>query len=69
MCKIKELKEIIVDLKMELIEANIPRGHCPYSYYSPIEGRKIDCSIDCNDCRQLFMNDMEKVIREEVKML
>ena len=30
---IEELKEMIVDLKMDLVRANIPSGNCPYAYY------------------------------------
>lgn len=69
MDKVNELKEIIVELKMELLKANIPKGHCPYSYYKPTAERKIDCSIDCDACRWLFMQDMEKDIRAEVEKL
>ena len=69
MDKIEELKEIIVNLKLDLIETEIPKGHCPYSYYSPSEGRSIDCSIDCVRCRRIFMQDMERKIRREVEEL
>lgn len=68
MANVNELKEIIVELKMELIEARIPKGYCPYSFYNPTTKRKGDCS-NCERCRQVFMKDMEKDIREEVNAL
>lgn len=33
MAKISELKEMIIDLKLDLIKAGIPQGNCPYAYY------------------------------------
>ena len=68
MDKVSELKEIIVELKMELIEANIPKGYCPYSYGTPSTKRELDCS-DCEKCRRIFMQDMERDIRAEVEKL
>ena len=69
MDKVSELKEIIVNLKMDLIEKKIPEGHCPYSYYTPSAGRFVDCTISCGQCRKIFMRDMEKDIRKEVDKL
>ena len=68
MDKINKLKEIIVELKMELIEERIPVGYCPYSIYTPTTKRKGDC-VDCERCRRAFMKDMEKDIRKEVEAL
>ena len=68
MDKISELKEIIVGLKMDLIEARIPKGHCPYSIYTPSTEKKHECN-DCDECRDIFMRDMEKDIRAEVESL
>ena len=68
--KVEELKEIIVNLKLELVEAHIPMGYCPYSYthYKSAFNRDIDCNeISCNKCRELFMQDIEKEIRKEVE--
>ncbi len=70
MAKISELKEMIIELKLDLVSANIPYGHCPYAYYNPTTKRKYDCNeIDCNECRRIFMEDMEKDIRMEIKKL
>lgn len=69
MAKISKLKEMIVELKLDLINANIPYGHCPYAYYHP-PIKYGDCGeIDCNMCRRRFMEDMERDIRKEVKKL
>ena len=69
MAKISELKEMIVELRLDLVSANIPHGHCPYAYYhNPVEHG--DCGeIDCDMCRCRFMEDMETEIRKEVKRL
>ena len=67
--KINELKEIIVDLKMDLINAQIPVGHCPYSYYATLKDGTISCEIGCNKCREIFMNMMECRIRQEVNAI
>lgn len=69
MDKISELKEMIVELKLDLVGANIPYGHCPYAYYHP-STKHDDCGdIDCDRCRYRFMEDMEREIREEVSKL
>lgn len=66
---VKELKDIIVDLKMDLVKANIPSGNCPYAYYhreNPIE----DCnSVSCEECKRIFLDVMRKDIEEEVQAL
>lgn len=69
MAKISELKEMIVELKFDLINANIPYGHCPHAYYHP-PIKYGDCGeIDCDMCRRRFMEDMERDIRKEIKKL
>lgn len=66
---VKELKNMIVDLRLDLVSANIPSSHCPYTYYNrenPIE----DCnSVGCNECRRIFMDNMRKDIEKEVMAL
>ena len=70
MAKISELKEMIVDLKLDLIRANIPQGNCPYAYYQPTTKRDIDCNeIGCNECKRIFMEDMKRDIRKVVRKL
>lgn len=69
MAKISELKELIVELRLDVIDARIPHGHCPYAYYHP-DTKHDDCGdIDCDMCRHRFMEDMETEIRKEVRKL
>lgn len=70
MAKISELKEMIVDLRLDLIRARIPYGHCPYAYYQPTTKRDIDCNeVGCDKCKRIFMEDMENDIRKAVRKL
>ena len=66
---IEELKEMIVDLRMSLVGANIPGGNCPYAYYhrdNPIS----NCNdISCNKCKEIFLDGMRKDIEKEVAEL
>jgi len=66
---VKELKDMIVDLRMNLLREEIPRGHCPYFYY-PIENAAGECgNVGCNACKMLFFQAMRKEIEKEVKAL
>ena len=67
MDKIDRLKEEIINLRMLLIETHMPKGYCPYTYYSPSVGRIINCDMNCERCRKAFMVDMEIQIRKEVE--
>lgn len=69
MDKIKELKEIIVGLKMDLTRVHVASGYCPYTYYKPSVGKNIDCNIGCERCKAEFIHDVEQSIREEVEKL
>ena len=66
---IEELKEMIVDLRMDLVEANIPSGNCPYAYYhrdNPISS----CNdVSCSECKRIFLDGMRKDIEKEVAEL
>lgn len=66
---IEELKNIIVELKIELARERIPSSHCPYAYYhreNPIG----NCSdISCEECKTIFFEDMRKNVEEDVKEL
>lgn len=69
MADVKELKEMIIDLRMDLVKANIPSGNCPYAYYS-IENPTGDCgSVGCNECKKIFLDKMRSEIIEEVMQL
>ena len=65
---IKELKEMIVDLKVELMKANIPEYHCPYACY-PNHKPDINCDIGCDECTENFFETMRKRIEEQVAKL
>lgn len=69
MDKVNELKEIIIGLRMDLLKTKVYKGSCPYSLYAPAQGRKVDCSIGCEKCREIFIRDMQKVIEREVENL
>ena len=70
MAKISELKDMIIALRMSLIRANIPDGHCPYAYYQPSSQQRILCdNIECNDCKRLFFASIEQDIIKEVRKL
>ena len=70
MATISELKEKIIELKMNLIRVSIPKGHCPYAYYNSSLRDEINCNeIECDECIGLFMKNMEKEIRKEVRKL
>ena len=66
---IEELKEMIVDLRIDLVRANIPRWNCPYAYYhrdNPIS----NCNdVSCNKCKEFFLDEMRKDIEKEVAEL
>lgn len=66
---IEELKDMIVDLKMDWVRESIPSGNCPYAYFhrkNPVG----ECgSVSCEECKRIFLEDMKKDIVEEVKAL
>ena len=66
--RVKELKEVIYNLKLELVKTKVYKGSCPYSLYTPLDG-KFDCSIGCDKCREVFMENIRKSIRQEVNRL
>lgn len=71
MASVEELKEMIIDLRMDLIRANIPYEHWPYAYSSTSkhEGRRNCDDISCSECKRKFFEDNENDIRQEVNQL
>lgn len=69
MKSINELKEIIIRLKMDNLKMQIPKGVCPYTYYTPSNGKRINCIMDCNKCWNDFIKRREEIIRAEVRSL
>lgn len=65
---IDELKNIIIDLKIDLIKHEIPVGHCPYAYYN--KQNSVGCDdISCQKCRRIFFENIRKDIEAEVETL
>ncbi len=67
---VKELKKMIVDLRMKLVGESIPNCHCSYAYYTRRENPIDNCNdISCGECRRIFLDNMRKDIEEEVMAL
>lgn len=64
---VDELKQMIVNLRLDLVKAKIPKGHCPYAYYH-IEKSRDNCE-DCTECNAEFFAAMKKKIEAEVLIL
>lgn len=65
-----ELKEIIVDLKMQVINLSIPDGNCPYAYYKVKNAPDVDCNnVSCTACKAQFNDLKRKEIEEYVDSL
>lgn len=47
-----ELIDTIIELSVELRKAKIPRGNCPYAYYTDIK-QEGDCE-NCSQCKYDF---------------
>lgn len=68
MASIVELKNIIVDLKVELAKSRIPHGHCPYAYYSIERDGNEGCD-NCVECEREFSNKIREMYEMEVSGL
>ena len=67
---VEELKEMIVDLRMTNIAANIPMGNCPYAYYRVPGMHEVNCiETNCRQCRSDFMDAMRIRVAAEVAEL
>ena len=65
-----ELKDMIVDLKMQIIHLSIPEGNCPYAYYQVKDAPEIDCgNVSCVSCHATFNKLKRKEIREYIDSL
>lgn len=64
----EELKEMIIDLKLQMLKLNMPRNLCPYLKYE--DQRPKDCnSRICAKCYEQFTEQMRQEIRKEVESL
>ena len=63
---VDELKDIIVDLRVENVNLSIPVGNCPYAYYEM--KREVETCEDasCSKCRRDFLSKMREKIAKEV---
>ena len=68
MATVEELKEMIVELKVDLAKANIPYGNCPYAYYPGVEGGCV-ADIACSQCKQEFWQRYRVKVEEWVENL
>lgn len=58
-----ELKEMIINLRMQNIALQIPDGNCVYAYFGLKDMPDIDCeNVTCNACKQQFF----KLKRQEI---
>ena len=65
-----QLKEIIVDLRLELVEKDLPRGVCPYALFrlKNMQKRRSDCmKTDCDVCHREFLELYRQEVADEVK--
>lgn len=70
MCKIKELKEMIVELKVDLRIEQLPYGACPYRWFGNPKNKELNCNeVGCDICKMNYFEDYEVEVREEVKKL
>ncbi len=63
MATIEQLKERIIELKVEVARATVPQGHCPYAYYTCIP-KEENCD-NCAECK--FFEKYESKVRQEVE--
>ena len=63
---IKDLKEMITELKMDLVKANVQNGACPYAVYTNMKTPENCEDIDCTTCTRKFYEEARKIIRERL---
>ena len=63
---IEQLKQIIIDQKMQIVKLQIPHGHCPYAYFTSVENEVNECN-DCNKCKLQFYDKYRKMVTDKVK--
>lgn len=62
----KELKEMIVDLKVENADLRVPKGHCPRAYYESFPENPFCEEGKCTECRYWFLEQIRKQAEKEV---
>ena len=67
---IEVLKEMIVDLKVDLLRANTPHSHCPFRYCTVDLPGTHECGeVDCGIHRIEYLAAMREHYRKEVAEL
>ena len=62
-----ELKEMIINLRMQNIALQIPKGNCVYAYFGLKDMPDIDCeNVNCDACKQQFFKLKRQEIAETV---
>ena len=70
MAKVSELKEMIVDLKVELAESLLGYGHCPYKTFGNTDNIDVDCNATtCTECKEEYFENYREEVRKEVRKL
>lgn len=65
--RIKELTEIIIDLKVDLLAERFPEGYCLCRCYGNIFDHKIDCDKqDCDACRLKYLDKYRELVKQEM---
>lgn len=67
MATIEQLKEIIIELKVDVARARVPYGHCPYAYFTCVETEEECGDCDCTECKCKFFEKYKSIIRQEVE--
>lgn len=65
--RIEELTEMIVDLRVDLAEANLLEGYCIYSGCGNPIKKDVDCyEIGCDECRAQYFEKYRELVRQEM---
>lgn len=70
MAKVSELKEMIVDLRVELAESLLGSGNCPYRTFGNTDNIDVDCNAKtCVECKEEYFENYREEVRKEVRKL
>ena len=72
MATVEQLKEMLIEERVERICNSIPDGHCPNAYYQfeYLSGCMSDDENDsCFQCKKRFKQAVEQKVRKEIEKL
>lgn len=69
MATVEELKEMIVDLRVEVVKAKIPDMDCPYAHFRSIESPTNCNDAVCEKCKDIFFEKIREKFKKEVAQL